>query len=220
MRIDEAADAAKPSPSGIGRAKPPRFAPAGQSTQIIVGADAATDLAILDASVSLYASYGLRRVYYSAFSPTGHPSAMLPDIATPLVREHRLYQADWLLRYYGFNMSDLGDATHAGMLDLAIDPKLAWALSHRGSFPLDVNTADREQLLRVPGLGVRAVDRILASRRTGKLRYRDVMRLTRGATRMRPFITALDYKPAPGELDDLALRPKLQAQPIQLSLFG
>ncbi len=187
-RIDGAADDRK---AARGRALPPRFAPAGQSTQLIVGADAANDLAILNTSVSLYASYGLKRVYYSAFSPTGHPSAHLPPVATPLVREHRLYQADWLLRFYDFSLADLQAAAPAGMLDLAVDPKLAWALAHRAAFPVDVNSAAREALLRVPGLGTRAVDRIIASRRSGALR-----------------------------LDDAHLRSKLAPKPTQLSLFN
>ncbi|HEX3949168.1 MAG TPA: putative DNA modification/repair radical SAM protein, partial [Steroidobacteraceae bacterium] len=150
-RIEEAAD--DRAGAGARRGRPQRFAPAGQSTQMIVGADGADDVAILDASASLYASYRLKRVYYSAFSPTQHPSAQLAQVATPLIREHRLYQADWLLRFYGFTVGDLRAAAPTGMLDPRIDPKLAWALLHRESFPLDVNVAAREQLLRVPGFG-------------------------------------------------------------------
>jgi putative DNA modification/repair radical SAM protein len=215
-RIDGAADDRK---AARGRALPPRFAPAGQSTQLIVGADAANDLAILNTSVSLYASYGLNRVYYSAFSPTGHPSAQLPPVATPLVREHRLYQADWLLRFYDFSLADLHAAAPAGMLDLAVDPKLAWALAHRAAFPVDVNSAAREALLRVPGLGTRAVDRIIASRRSGALRLDDVARLSGALSRARPFITTLDYHPG-RILDDARLRSKLAPKPTQLSLFN
>jgi putative DNA modification/repair radical SAM protein len=213
-RIDDAR-AARRSPS---RARPPRFAPAGQSTQMVVGADGATDLDILGASTALYASYGLRRVYYSAFSPTGHPSARLPTVATPLMREHRLYQADWLLRFYGFALPELDAAAPLGMFDLALDPKLAWALQHRGAFPVDVNTAPRERLLRVPGLGTRSVDRIIRSRRSGKLRLDDVARLTGALSRARPFIMALDWQPGP-TLDDGHLRQKLVREPKQLSLF-
>jgi putative DNA modification/repair radical SAM protein len=215
-RIDGAADDRK---AARGRLLPPRFAPAGQSTQLIVGADAANDLAILNTSVSLYASYGLKRVYYSAFSPTGHPSAHLPPVATPLVREHRLYQADWLLRFYDFSLADLGAAAPAGMLDLAVDPKLAWALAHRAAFPVDVNCAAREALLRVPGLGTRAVDRIIASRRSGALRLDDVARLSGAMSRARPFITTIDYHPG-RLLDDAHLRSKLAPKPTQLSLFN
>jgi putative DNA modification/repair radical SAM protein len=218
-RIDEASDANKKGPGVIGRAKAPAFAPAGQSTQMIIGADGGDDVSILDASVSLYASYGLKRVYYSAFSPTGHPSPTLPQAQTPLLREHRLYQADWLLRYYGFNLDDLKSAVQDGMLDLAIDPKLAWALNHRGEFPVDVNRASREKLLRVPGLGTRAVDRIIASRRSGALRFDDVARLAGAMGRAQAFIVAADYRPG-ALLDDERLRQKLTPKPVQLSLFG
>jgi putative DNA modification/repair radical SAM protein len=218
-KIDEATDATARARGRIGRAQAPRFAPAGQSTQMIVGADGANDLAILQSSVSLYASYGLKRIYYSAFSPTGHPSAALPHVPTPLMREHRLYQADWLLRFYGFALPELSAAAPSGMLDLAIDPKLAWALAHRAVFPVDVNRAPRELLLRVPGLGVRAVDKIIASRRTGALRLDDVARLTGALSRARPFIVTADYHPG-AALDDSQLLAKLAPKPAQLSLFG
>src|SRR5689334_3494371 len=157
------------------RAEPraPRFAPAGQSTQMIVGADASSDATILASASTLYASYGLRRVYYSAYSPIPSASPVLPGKAPPLLREHRLYQADWMLRYYGFSATEITSG-NAGMLDLDIDPKLAWALAHREQFPVDVNTASREMLLRVPGLGVRNVKRILATRRQRTIRFADL----------------------------------------------
>lgn len=217
--IDAAAEVRRRGPGVVGRAKPPSFAPAGQSTQMIVGADGADDLVILGASTALYASYNLKRVYYSAFSPTGHPSAHLPQVPAPLMREHRLYQADWLMRFYGFALPDIEAAAPTGMLDHAIDPKLAWALAHRGAFPVDVNTAARERLLRVPGLGTRAVDRIVASRRTGALRLDDVARLSGAISRARPFIVTADWHPG-STLDDVRLRQKLAARPQQLSLFG
>jgi predicted DNA-binding helix-hairpin-helix protein len=217
--IEGAAEARSKGAGKIGRAAPPRFAPAGQSTQMIVGADSADDLAVLGASTSLYASYGLKRVYYAAFSPTGHPSARLPQVATPLIREHRLYQADWLLRFYGFELDDLAAAAPSGMLKTDIDPKLAWALEHRGRFPVDVNRAGREMLLRVPGLGTRAVDRIIASRRNGRLRLDDVARLSGALARARPFIVTVDWRPT-ALLDDAHLRRKLAPSPVQLPLFG
>ena len=216
--IDEAADARKKTRTTIGRAKPRPFAPAGQSTQMIVGADASNDLAILGATTSLYASYGLKRVYYAAFSPTGHPSAQLPDTQTPLIREHRLYQADWLLRFYGFSLGDLHAAAPSGMLSHEIDPKLAWALEHRDRFPVDVNRASREELLRVPGLGTRAVDRIIASRRSASLRLDDVARLTGALKRARSFIVTVDWRPT-AVLDQAHLRQKLAPKPVQLALF-
>ncbi|HST92622.1 MAG TPA: putative DNA modification/repair radical SAM protein [Brevundimonas sp.] len=203
------------------RARPPKFAPAGQSTQLIIGADGAPDTEIIDRSASLYAGYGLRRVYYSAFSPIPDASNVLPLSKPPLMREHRLYQADWLMRFYGFSPPEIGEAAAAdGMLDLAIDPKLAWALNSRAVFPVDVNTGSREMLLRVPGLGVKSVDRIISIRRWRTLRLEDVGRLCRGVDKVRPFITALDW--TPGGLTDAAdLRARLTpaAKPVQLSLF-
>lgn len=216
--IESYRPATKPAPGVIGKARAPRFAPAGQSTQIIVGADAADDVAILGASAGLYASYRLKRVYYSAFSPNGHPSETLPTVATPLVREHRLYQADWLLRFYGFRLDEVQAATTGGMLDLGIDPKLAWALGHRDRFPVDVNRAPRELLLRVPGLGTRAVDRIIAARRSGALRLDDVARVSGSVGRARPFIVTADWRPT-ALLDDARLRARLAPPPRQLSLF-
>ncbi|KQY75512.1 putative DNA modification/repair radical SAM protein [Brevundimonas sp. Root1423] len=202
------------------RAKPPKFAPAGQSTQLIVGADGAPDTEIIDRSASLYGGYGLRRVYYSAFSPIPDSSSVLPLSKPPLMREHRLYQADWLMRFYGFSPPEIGEATVDGMLDLAIDPKLAWALNSRASFPVDVNTGPREMLLRVPGLGVKSVDRILQVRRWRALRLEDIGRLCRGIHKVRPFITALDWTPG-GMTDAADLRARITPapKPVQLSLF-
>lgn len=211
-------EAAKPSKKD--RIKPPKFAPAGQSTQLIVGADGAPDTEIIDRSASLYGGYGLRRVYYSAFSPIPDASSVLPLTKPPLMREHRLYQADWLMRFYGFSPPEIGEATVDGMLDLAIDPKLAWALNSRAHFPVDVNTAPREMLLRVPGLGVKSVNRIVQVRRWRTLRLEDIGRLCRGIDKVRPFITALDW--TPGGLTDAAdLRARLTPveKPVQLSLF-
>ncbi len=211
-------EAAKPARRD--RIKPPKFAPAGQSTQLIVGADAAPDTEIMQRSASLYGGYGLRRVYYSAFSPIPDSSSALPMAKPPLMREHRLYQADWLMRFYGFSAPEIGEAATDGMLDLAIDPKLAWALNRREQFPVDVNTAPREMLLRVPGLGVKSVDRIISIRRYRTLRLEDVARLCRGIDKVRPFIIALDW--TPGGLTDAAdLRARLSPEraPEQLSLF-
>jgi putative DNA modification/repair radical SAM protein len=194
-----------------------RFAPAGQSTQVIVGADETTDAAVLAASSLLYDRYRLRRVYYSAFSPIPEPSAVLPLKAPPLRRENRLYQADWLLRYYGFTVDEIAEGGENGMLDLDADPKLAWALKNRHRFPVDVNRAERELLLRIPGLGKRAVDRILAARRHARLRLADVGRLTASLRRALPFIVTADHRPV--TLDRLDLRAKLVPPAEQLSLF-
>jgi len=203
-------------PTRSGRTRPPRFAPAGQSTQMIVGADQSSDVEVLRASAGLYASYALKRIYYSAFSPTGHASPRLPQQAVPLLREHRLYQADWLLRFYGFSLGELETVLPGGMLDLSMDPKLAWALAHRGLFPVDVNQASRDMLLRVPGLGVRVVDRIIAARRHSRLRLADVARLTSAIRRVRPFIVTADWRPG-ALLDDARLRQRLTAKPQQLA---
>jgi putative DNA modification/repair radical SAM protein len=202
------------------RARPPRFAPAGQSTQLIIGADGAPDVEILDRSASLYGGYGLRRVYYSAFSPIPDSSSALPPSKPPLMREHRLYQADWLMRFYGFSATEIASASSDGMLDLAVDPKLAWALANRDRFPVDVNTADREMLLRVPGLGVKSVNRMISVRRHRTLRLEDVQRLTRGIDKVRPFITTLDWTPG-GLTDAVDLKARLAPAraPEQLSLL-
>lgn len=196
-----------------------RFSPAGQSTQLIVGADDADDHAVLRTSSGLYSSYGLRRVYYSAFSPIPEPSAVLPLKPPPLLREHRLYQADWLLRFYGFSVDEVAAGGERGMLDLEVDPKLAWALKHRELFPVDVNRADREMLLRVPGLGARAVTKILRARRYTSLGLADVARLAGATKRALPFLVAIDHRPV--RLTDRAdLRQTLIQPARQLSLFG
>jgi putative DNA modification/repair radical SAM protein len=196
----------------------PAFAPAGQSTQMIVGADAATDAAIVGRAAKLYDRFRLRRVYYSAFSPIPEASAVLPLVRPPLLREHRLYQADWMLRFYGYSSAEVAAAAEpSGNFPLDIDPKLAWALAHRDSFPVDVNRAPREQLLRVPGLGVKAVDAILAARRLRRLRLADLARLTHGLARLRPFLVAADWRPT--ALAD-RLEPVVRARPEQLELFS
>jgi putative DNA modification/repair radical SAM protein len=199
------------------KAKAPKFAPSGQSTQMIVGADAAPDGEILKRSEMLYGAYHLRRVYYSGFSPIPDATSRLPLARPPLVREHRLYQADWLMRFYGFERAEIIGETED--LDLAIDPKLAWALKNRGDFPVDVNSADRERLLRVPGLGVKAVDRILQVRRFKRLELADIRRLSRGIDKLKPFLVAADW--SPGALTDRAdLRERMAPRPEQLGLFG
>jgi putative DNA modification/repair radical SAM protein len=198
----------------------PRFAPAGQSTQMIVGADGASDADIVGKASALYDRFGLRRVYYSAFSPIPDASAVLPLKRPPLLREHRIYQADWLMRFYGFGAGEVQSATDAGgMLPLEIDPKLAWALKFRGNFPVDINRAPREMLLRVPGLGTKAIDRILSSRRWRRLRLDDVARLTLSIAKVRPFVCTADWRPT--LLTDRAdLAPMLAPAKEQLELFA
>ncbi len=195
-----------------------RFAPAGQSTQMIIGADGADDVAVLRTASRLYSGYRLRRVYYSAFSPIPDASAALPLVEPPLLREHRLYQADWLMRFYGFSAEEIGAGAKAGHLDLGIDPKLAWALRHRARFPLDVNRSPRALLLRVPGFGVRAVDRIIEARRHAPLRYGDLVRIGASIKKARPFIVLPDW--SPGRLIDTAgLEARFAPPPEQLRLL-
>ncbi|MBA3896236.1 MAG: putative DNA modification/repair radical SAM protein [Sphingomonadaceae bacterium] len=197
----------------------PRYAPAGQSTQMIVGADAATDGDIVERASGLYDRFGMRRVYYSAFSPIPDASAILPLKRPPLMREHRLCQSDWLMRFYGFAPAEVVAATDDGMLPLDIDPKLAWALKFRASFPVDVNRAPREQLWRVPGLGTKAVKAILSIRRQRSLRLSDVARLTVSIAKIRPFIVAADWKPV-ALADRLDLSALVRPTAQQMELFA
>lgn len=202
----------------LGGRQPPRFAPAGQSTQLIIGADGAADTTILEGSLRLYASYRLKRVYYSAFSPIPDAAASLPLVRPPLEREHRLYQADWLLRFYGFGLDEIASAAPGGNLPLDMDPKLSWALANRGQFPVDVNRAPRELLLRVPGLGVKVVDRIIASRRSRRIDSRALQRMGASLNRVRPFVITADW--SPGALTDSAsLRARLARPDAQLALL-
>ncbi|WP_380871812.1 putative DNA modification/repair radical SAM protein [Sphingomonas sp. DBB INV C78] len=198
----------------------PAHAPAGQSTQMIIGADAATDGDIIARASALYDRFNLRRVYYSAFSPIPDASTVLPLKRPPLMREHRLYQSDWLVRFYGFAPAEVVKAADpaTGMLPLDIDPKLAWALKFRDQFPVDINRAPRERMLRIPGLGVKAVDAILVARRLRRLRLEDLGRLTRSANRLRPFIIAADWRPV--ALADRAELPGLKPATQQLELFA
>jgi len=195
------------------------FSPAGQSTQVIVGADDTTDADVLRKSAHLYSRYDLRRVYYSAFSPIPDASAALPVKAPPLRRENRLYQADWLMRHYAFGVEEIAAAADDGMLALDVDPKLAFALRNRHLFPVDVNRAEREMLLRVPGLGPRAVDRILLARKHQPLGLGDVARLTNGLKRARSFLVTADHTPR-ASLDGLDLRRRLAERPQQGELFA
>jgi len=226
-RRDAAAGTVMSMPGAAPRRAPaPVFAPAGQSTQMIVGADAADDRALLATSAQLYGAYRLRRVYYSAFSPIPDASSSLPLAAPPLVREHRLYQADWLMRFYGFTHDEIVPAaanTEAGaaggMLSLDVDPKLAWALAHRERFPVDLNTAPREMLLRVPGLGVKAVERLLIARRVRQLRSADLGRLHVPLKKVLPFVLLADHRPGRA-LDAAGFAARFKPAPVQASLFS
>lgn len=198
------------------RARPPRFAPAGQSTQMIIGADASDDATVLANAVGLYRAHGLKRVYYSAYSPIPDASRLLPPAPPPLVREHRLYQADWLVRFYGFTPEEILAGGDGRNLDLEADPKLAWALKHRHLFPLDLNRAPREALLRVPGLGVKSVARILAARRQARLAVADLARLGVPVAKAAPFLTGAGLDRA--GLREALLPRRSFARPVQASL--
>ncbi len=168
----------------------PSFAPAGQTTQLIVGATRDTDLTILRLSKGLYRKYQMKRVYFSAYIPVGiHPSLPGPEREIPLLREHRLYQADWLMRFYHFDPEELVDES-APQLDPELDPKSLWALRHPEYFPVEIMRADYEQLLRIPGVGVKSARRILAARRQKHLHPEDLRRLGVVMKRAQFFLTA------------------------------
>jgi putative DNA modification/repair radical SAM protein len=210
--IDEANDDRRST------ARAPRFAPAGQTTQMIIGATDASDLAILTTAAELYAHMGLRRVYYSAFVPIPGASPALPAVAPPVLREQRLYQADWLIRSYGFTPDELTTAGEPN-LDLSLDPKLAWALRNRDRFPVDVNRASPAELLRVPGVGARNVERIVKIRRWHRLRLADLLRLKVQVKRALPFLVTADHTPHLLRADAVDLRDRIAPAPQQLDLF-
>ena len=207
----------------------PRFAPAGQSTQMIIGATPESDKQILTLSQALYDRYQLKRVFYSAYMPVSD-SRLLParqGFQPPLLREHRLYQADWLLRYYHFRAEELLDEVHPDF-DTRVDPKCSWALRHMERFPVEAATAGYETLLRVPGIGVRSARRILAARRAAPLSFDVLKKLGVVLKRAQYFLTCngrlregLRFR-EDGVLAHLAALEKpalMAAMPEQLSLF-
>ena len=210
--------------------KAPQFAPAGQSTQMIIGASPETDYQILRLTEGLYQKYSLKRVFFSAYIPVAEDS-LLPALDTkpPLLREHRLYQADWLLRFYHFEATELLDEAHPD-LDPRLDPKCCWALRHLEEFPVEVNRADYERLLRVPGIGVRSARRILTARRVGPLTFEGLKKLGVVLKRAQYFLTCSGrmlpglsrVKPDSVLRQMVALeRPLLAGDvPEQLSLFA
>lgn len=190
----------------------PAFAPAGQSTQLIVGASPESDRQILTLSNALYQTYGLKRVYYSAYAPV-NDDPRLPHPERPdLAREHRLYQADWLLRCYGFELDELLP-TDAPALDADLDPKTAWALRHPERFPVDINRAPYETLLRVPGIGVRTASRIVATRRVAIVKPEDLPRLGAVLRRARHFVICSGRYLGDGPFDPVRLRVRLSKSP-------
>ncbi|WP_339065505.1 putative DNA modification/repair radical SAM protein [Teredinibacter turnerae] len=204
--------------------KPSRFiySPAGQSTQMIVGADASSDSKILTLSNYLYGKYQMRRVYYSAFSPIPDAAQMLPAKAPTLVREHRLYQADWLLRFYGFTVDEISQPNdeRGGMLDLDIDPKLSWAIRNRDFFPVNINHAPKEALLRVPGIGAIGAKKVMQSRQFRRLRFGDLAKCGLSVKKVAPFIEAVDYRPDARLLESEHLKTHfVERSSPQIALF-
>ncbi len=167
----------------------PKFVPAGQATQMVVGATPESDFQILHLTESLYRSYDLKRVFFSAYIPVGDDRNLpSPDTKPPLLREHRLYQADWLLRFYHFSAGEILDEAHPNF-NPVLDPKCNWAVHHMERFPVEIMRAREEELLRVPGIGPKSARRILAARRAGKLDFKAVARLGVVMKRAQYFIT-------------------------------
>lgn len=190
----------------------PKFAPAGQTTQMIIGATNETDQKIIHVADYMYQKLSLKRVYYSGYVPVLQDSR-LPSLQSqvPVVRENRLYQADWLMRYYGFAPNEIVDERQP-FLDLEIDPKLAWALRNSHLFPIDINQAPREMLLRIPGVGVRSVQKILMARKFQTLSYYDLKKMGVTLSRAKYFITCSGATPLAGTIDPLRLRGLLLSQ--------
>ena len=190
----------------------PKFAPAGQTTQMIIGATNETDQKIIHVADYMYQKLSLKRVYYSGYVPVLQDSR-LPSLQSqvPVVRENRLYQADWLMRYYGFAPNEIVDERQP-FLDLEIDPKLAWALRNSHLFPIDINQAPREMLLRIPGVGVRSVQKILMARKFQTLSYYDLKKMGVTLSRAKYFITCSGATPLAGTIDPFRLRGLLLGQ--------
>ncbi|WP_461419227.1 putative DNA modification/repair radical SAM protein [Gudongella sp.] len=200
----------------------PKYVPAGQTTQLIVGATSDSDYRILNLSENLYQGYGLKRVYYSAFVPVS-TNPLLPQIsAPPLLRENRLYQADWLLRFYGFQAAELLSEDKPDF-DLLLDPKCDWALRNMHLFPLEINRADYQLLLKVPGIGVKSARRIISSRRFAKVGFDDLKKMGVALKRAKHFITIDGRHFGISSMDEVKIRSAIiGGSPMgleQLSIF-
>lgn len=184
---------------------------------MIIGADTTDDSTILHTAQSLYGDYHLRRVYYSAFSPIPNSPSSVPFEAPPLLREHRLYQADFLMRGYGFSAGEL--LSGPGNLPLDIDPKLAWALANREHFPVDLNRAKPSLIARIPGIGILSAKRLVALRRQKRIRFEDLTRLRCSLEKAKPFVITQDYRPSLANRDSATLRQQLSEGPQQMALW-
>ena len=197
----------------------PRFAPAGQSTQMVVGATETTDRQIIERASKLYEGYKLKRIYYTGFSPYPEADARLPLKATPLMREHRLYQADWLMRFYGFAAEEITSES-APDLSLDEDPKTTWAKAHPEFFPVDVNAAAREALLRVPGIGYKNVEKILRIRRYHRLSLDDLKKLRVRTGSVAGYIIASDHLPSAVKLASTPVAAQMDLFAASIALTG
>ncbi|MEM1328305.1 MAG: putative DNA modification/repair radical SAM protein [Bacteroidota bacterium] len=205
--------------------KAPHFAPAGQSTQMVIGATPENDLHILNLANDLYKEQKLRRVYYSGYIPISDDNRLPALKQAPLIRENRLYQSDWLLRFYGFKVEEIVNAKHPD-LDLELDPKLAYALRNPQHFPVDINKAPYEMILRIPGIGVKSAKKIVAARKHRALRLEHLKKIGIVMKRAKYFMLTAD--PHFKEIDfypevvrqQLTHEKQQQANPAQLSLFG
>lgn len=191
----------------------PRFVPAGQSTQMIIGATPDSDKQIISLAQGLYRKFGLKRVFYSAYLPVRTKNPVLPSVNPPLLREHRLYQADWLMRYYGFEADEIADDKNEN-LDLNMDPKCSWAIAHLDQFPVEINKADYSMLLRVPGIGVLSAQRIVAARRIGRLDFDNLKKIGVVLKRAGYFITCQGKHRGSLSLSQEALTMKLSENKI------
>ncbi len=199
-----------------------KFAPAGQSTQMIIGATPETDRRIIKTSESLYKTFQMKRVYFSAYIPVGNSlSGLLPTAMTapPLRREHRLYQADWLMRFYKFSADEIIDEKNP-FLDLELDPKIAWALRNIGQFPMEINKVSYEELLRIPGIGMVSAQRILRQRRFAAVKFDDLKKLGVVVKRARFFLTCCGRYYGETKIEPSLIRSQLIPPETQLSLFN
>lgn len=192
--------------------KAPIFAPAGQSTQVIVGATPETDLQVLHTANHFYKNFNLKRVYYSGYVPV-LSDVRLPSLNTsvPMVRENRLYQADWLMRFYGFKVNEIVDG-HNPLLDLDIDPKLSWGLRNLHVFPIDINKADLQLILRVPGIGLLSAQKIVSARQFGKLNWDQLKKIGVALNRAKYFITCNSPKFERRDLTGTAIKQYILSQ--------
>jgi putative DNA modification/repair radical SAM protein len=202
----------------------PLFSPGGQSTQLVVGASPESDFHILNLSKSLYQDQKLKRVYYSGYIPVSNDNRLPALINPPLQREHRLYQADWLMRFYGYDANEIVDETNPD-LDLQLDPKVGWALRNPQFFPVDVNAAPYESILRVPGIGVKSAMMIVKSRRHGRLRQEHLRKMGLVWKRAKYFISGVDQGLRINDWKPERLRSQLISTTVlqnqgQLNLFG